>query len=127
MPGPTHSPGEVSAEGGGRLIDFPRERGSKPPPKYNSLPLQLTSFIGREREITALEQILVGEARLVTLTGPGGSGKTRLALSVATGLAGEYDDGVWWVELGSLSDPDLVGQAVASALGGARGAGTLRG
>jgi predicted ATPase len=117
MPGPTHSPGEESAEGGGQLIDFPRGTGSKPPPEYNNLPLQLTSFIGREREIAGLEKLLVGEARLVTLTGSGGSGKTRLALSVAAELAGDYEDGVWWVELASLSDPDLVPQAVASALG----------
>jgi predicted ATPase len=114
MPGPTHSPGEVSAEGGGRLIDFPRERGSKPPP--NNLPLQLTSFIGREQEITDLGKLLATEARLVTLTGPGGSGKTRLALAVASGLVEAFEDGVWWVELASLSDPDIVWQAVASVL-----------
>jgi predicted ATPase/DNA-binding CsgD family transcriptional regulator len=117
MPGPTHSPGEESAEGGGCLIDFPRQDRSKPSPKDNNLPLQLTSFVGREREIAGLEKLLVGEARLVTLTGPGGSGKTRLALAVAAELSGDYEDGVWWVELASLSDPDLVPQAVANALG----------
>ena len=115
MPDTTHPSGEVSPDDSGQLIDFPRQRGSKPPPKDN-LPLQLTSFIGREREIADLRMLLVGEARLVTLTGPGGSGKTRLALSVASGLAGDFKDGVWLVELASLSDPDLVPQAVASVL-----------
>ena len=51
------------------------------------------------------------EARLLTLTGPGGSGKTRLALAVSTGLAGRFEDGVWWVELAPISDPALVPQA----------------
>ena len=115
MPGPTHSPGEVSAEGGGRLIDFPRERGSKPPP--NNLPLQLTSFIGREREVANLRKLLVGEARLATLTGPGGSGKSRLALAAASGMVEGFEDGVWWVGLAPVSDPDLVPQTVASTLG----------
>lgn len=85
MPDPTHPSGEVSSEDSGQLIDFPRQRGSKPPPKSN-LPLQLTSFIGREREIADLKELLTTEARLVTLTGPGGSGKTRLALAVASDL-----------------------------------------
>jgi predicted ATPase len=98
------------------LIDFPRERGSGLPPN-NNLPLQLTSFVGREREVAGLVQLLAGETRLITLTGPGGCGKTRLALSAASSLAGEFEDGVWWVELAPLSDPDLVAQAVAQALG----------
>jgi predicted ATPase len=116
MPEPTHPSGEVFSEDSGRLIDFPRQDRIKPL-SNNNLPLQLTSFIGREREIADLKELLVGEARLVTLTGPGGSGKTRLALSVASGLAGEYEDGVWLVELAPLSDPDLMPQAVANALG----------
>ena len=102
MPDATHEPREVSGEGRGRLIDFPRERGSGLPPN-NILPLQLTSFVGREREVAGLVQLLAGEARLVTLTGPCGCGKTRLALSVASSLAGEFEDGVWWVELVPLS------------------------
>lgn len=76
MPGPTHSPGEEFAEGGGRLIDFPTQDRPKPPPN-NNLPLQLTSFIGREREIADLRKFLTTEAQLVTLSGSRGSGKTR--------------------------------------------------
>jgi predicted ATPase/DNA-binding CsgD family transcriptional regulator len=82
----------------------------------NNLPLQLTSFIGREREMAQIGELLDAN-RLLTLTGPGGSGKTRLALAVASEAAHSFEDGVWLVELASLSDPDLVGQAVASVLG----------
>ena len=77
----------------------------------------LTSFVGREREISEVEGALAG-ARLVTLTGPGGSGKTRLALRVAAGQEeSDFGDGVWWVGLSSLFDPNLVPGAVASSLG----------
>ena len=82
----------------------------------DNLPLQLTSFVGREREMAEIEKLLV-ESRLLTLTGPGGSGKTRLALAMASELAGRFEDGVWLVQLAPLSDPDLVPQAVASVLG----------
>jgi non-specific serine/threonine protein kinase len=82
----------------------------------NNLPLQLTDLVGRRREISEVARLLA-EARLLTLTGPGGSGKTRLALAVASELAEEYEDGVWLVELASLSDPELVPQALASVLG----------
>src|SRR5829696_3502634 len=116
MPDATHKPRKVSGEGRGRLIDFPRERGPGLPPQ-NNLPLQLTSFVGREREVADLEERLAGEARLLTLIGPGGCGKTRLALSAASRLAAGFEDGVWWVDLAPLSDPDLVAQAVAQALG----------
>ncbi|MGE5049401.1 MAG: NB-ARC domain-containing protein, partial [Deltaproteobacteria bacterium] len=78
-------------------------------------PAQLTSFIGRERE-TAIVQELLKDARLLTLTGAGGSGKTRLALEVASRVGGQYPDGVAWVELASLSNPDLVPHHVADAL-----------
>lgn len=89
----------------------------------NNLPLELTGLVGRKREISEVEGLLA-EHRLLTLTGPGGSGKTRLALAVASALVDEYEDGVWLVELASLSDPDLVPQAVASALGVREEAGT---
>jgi non-specific serine/threonine protein kinase len=82
----------------------------------NNLPLQLNRFIGRERELTAVRGLLL-TSRLLTLAGAGGSGKTRLALQVATDLLEEFEHGVWWVELAALSDPLLVSQAVASALG----------
>ena len=82
----------------------------------NNLPLQLTSFVGREREMAEVETLL-SEHRLLTLTGPGGSGKTRLALAVASGTVEGFKDGVWLVELAPLTDPALVFQAVASVLG----------
>jgi predicted ATPase/class 3 adenylate cyclase len=82
----------------------------------HNLPLQLTSFIGREKEMAAIQQML-HNARLVTLTGPGGTGKTRLALQTASGLVEQYADGVWLVELAPLSDSALVPTLTARALG----------
>jgi predicted ATPase len=82
----------------------------------NNLPLQMNRFIGRERELAVVRGLLL-TSRLLTLAGAGGSGKTRLALQVATDLLEEFEHGVWWVELAALSDPLLVPQAVASALG----------
>jgi predicted ATPase len=81
-----------------------------------NLPLQLTSFVGREAQISGVTGLL-SEARLVTLTGAGGIGKTRLALEVARQLLGDYEDGVWLVELAGLTDPELMPQAVLSGLG----------
>ena len=81
----------------------------------NNLPVPLTSFIGREREIAEVARLLAG-SRLLTLTGAGGCGKSRLALQVAGGKLGGFHDGVWLVELAPLADPVLVPQAVASAL-----------
>ena len=81
----------------------------------NNLPVQLTSFIGRENEVSEAKRLFFA-CRLVTLTGPGGVGKTRLALRIATELLEQYPDGVWWVELAPLSEPSLVPQAVATAL-----------
>jgi predicted ATPase/DNA-binding CsgD family transcriptional regulator/DNA-binding XRE family transcriptional regulator len=82
------------------------------------LPAPLTSFVGRAQELTDLRRLLP-TARLLTLTGPGGCGKTRLALQLAEDLlaTGEYPDGLWWTDLADLADPFLVPQAVASALG----------
>ena len=70
----------------------------------SNLPRQLTSFVGREQEAAEVKRLL-GKTRLLTLAGPGGSGKTRLALEVASELLGEYPDGVWFVDLSALSDP----------------------
>jgi len=81
----------------------------------HNLPAQLTSFIGRDRDLAEVRRLLF-EHRLVTLTGFGGVGKTRLALEVAAGLADEYLDGVRLVELAPLADPLLVPRAVALAL-----------
>ena len=81
----------------------------------HNLPYRLTSFIGREQEIAQLEELVTAN-RLVTLTGTGGAGKTRLAIEVASRLADTFVDGVWLVELAALSDPRLVPQTVAQAL-----------
>jgi predicted ATPase/class 3 adenylate cyclase len=84
----------------------------------NNLPLQPTPFIGREREVDAVEQLLLRqEVHLVTLTGPGGVGKTRLALQVAAELAEHFPDGTWFVSLAPISDPDLVIPAISQTLG----------
>ena len=83
-----------------------------------NLPVPATPFLGREREIEDIAELLRRrDVRLVTLTGPGGSGKTRLSLQAAAAAADDYDRGVWWVPLASLADPALVETAVAQALG----------
>ncbi|MBN1450367.1 MAG: tetratricopeptide repeat protein [Anaerolineales bacterium] len=83
--------------------------------KHN-LPAQLTSFIGRKAE-TAQLRILLGESRLVTLTGPPGTGKTRLALEVASVMLPYYRDGVFWVPLAPVNDPRLVLNSIAQHVG----------
>ena len=79
------------------------------------LPVALTSFVGRERELAEVQRLLA-TARLVTLTGAGGVGKTRLAQEVAAALGATYPHGAVWVELAPLADPALVPQTVAAAL-----------
>ena len=81
----------------------------------HNLPLQLTSFVGRERELAGLKAALE-QSRLVTLTGTGGCGKTRLALQVAAEALERYPDGAWLVELAPLADPTLVAATVASVV-----------
>jgi predicted ATPase/class 3 adenylate cyclase len=81
----------------------------------NNLPLQMTSFVGREQEIEEVMHLLE-ISRLVTLIGPGGAGKSRLALQLAADLLEEFSQGVWLVDLAALSDPELVTQSVAGAL-----------
>jgi class 3 adenylate cyclase len=80
------------------------------------LPAQLTSFIGRAAELTQLRELLA-QNRMVTLTGAGGVGKTRLAVHVAAEAAGEFGDGAWYVDLAPITDPELVPVTVARALG----------
>jgi len=82
----------------------------------NNLPMQLTSFIGRRRERTEVKR-LYSSTRLVTIMGAGGCGKTRLAIQVAADCLPEHPDGAWLVDLAPLTDPGLVSQAVATALG----------
>ncbi|QKT10822.1 MULTISPECIES: ATP-binding protein [unclassified Rhodococcus (in: high G+C Gram-positive bacteria)] len=84
--------------------------------KVGNLPSALTTFIGRRRELTAVKRLL-SSARLVTLTGIGGVGKTRLALRVAEDVRRDFADGVWLVELAELHDPELVPDTVAAVFG----------
>ena len=86
------------------------------PAGHHNLPQALSSFIGRQHEIGAVKALL-SEHRLLTLVGPGGIGKTRLALQVAGSVAADFADGVWLVELAALSDARHVPQALASTLG----------
>jgi predicted ATPase/DNA-binding CsgD family transcriptional regulator len=87
------------------------------PPRH-SLPAQLTSFVGREVELAELRRLLTAPGiRLLTLTGSGGTGKTRLALQAARGIIETYPDGVWLVELAPLAEPLSVPKAVITALG----------
>jgi len=86
--------------------------------RFHNLPAQLTPLIGRAREIQTVCSLLQHpEVRLVTLTGPGGVGKTRLGLQVATELVDDFADGVCFVSLAPISDPDLVASTLAQALG----------
>jgi predicted ATPase/DNA-binding CsgD family transcriptional regulator len=82
----------------------------------HNLPIQLTSFVGRAGELAAVERLIRSE-RLVTLTGAGGAGKTRLAAQAAAELADRWPDGVWWVDLGPVTDPALVAELTASTIG----------
>jgi predicted ATPase len=84
--------------------------------EVHNLPASLSSFVGREREIAEVEERLVAD-RLVTLTGAGGCGKTRLALEVAARMIEHFAEGVWFVDLAPLSDSQLIGQAMVRALG----------
>ena len=96
--------------------EFPPLNSLDNPDLPNNLPQQVTSFIGRETQVAEVKALL-GKTRLLTLTGAGGGGKTRLSLQVAADLLDGEGDGVWLVELASLSDPALVPQAVATVLG----------
>jgi predicted ATPase/class 3 adenylate cyclase len=89
----------------------------------NNLPLQATPFVGRGQEIETVRQIVLREdVRLVTLTGPGGMGKTRLALQTAAGVVDRFADGVFVVELGAVQDPAMIGSRIAASLGVAENA-----
>jgi predicted ATPase/class 3 adenylate cyclase/DNA-binding CsgD family transcriptional regulator len=92
--------------------------------QLTNLPIEMTSFLGREVELTKLKD-LVGKNHLVTISGTGGLGKTRIALHLAAELIDTYPDGVWLVELAALSDPSLVAQAVATSVGVREVPGTL--
>jgi predicted ATPase len=83
---------------------------------FTNLPVVSTPLVGRDRELEECASVLRG-GRLVTLVGPGGTGKTRLALQLGADVAGDFADGVFWVPLASVSDPGLVESAIAQALG----------
>ncbi len=91
-----------------------------------NLPVQLTSFVGREREIKLIAEGF-DSSRLITLTGTGGVGKTRLAVQAAADMLGSYSDGVWLCELAAVSDPASMLQALAVSLGMSAGTGALNG
>src|SRR5215204_6862573 len=107
-------PREVRGNGSGRLAAVPGRHEDASPP--NNLPSELSSFVGREKELAEVMRLLE-DALLLTLTGSGGCGKTRLALAAAGELAEGFEDGVWLVELAPLADPSHLPQAVASTVG----------
>ena len=88
----------------------------EPPEPPSNLPTRLSSFVGRSRELQEVAELVEG-SRLVTLTGPGGVGKTRLAIEVAHRLRQRFPGGVWWIDLASVSDPGLVADEAARVLG----------
>jgi predicted ATPase len=103
---------QVNADG--LATEFPPLRTLEAIP--NNLPVQVTSFVGRERELArALE--LLGASRLLTLTGPGGTGKTRLALQVAAEISDDFEDGVYFVDLSPVSEVEVVATAILHAGG----------
>jgi predicted ATPase/DNA-binding SARP family transcriptional activator len=98
--------------------------GSRPSRRQDNLPAQLTSFVGRDDELGRLGGMLggmLGETRLITLTGPGGAGKTRLSVEAAARVADQLPDGVWFVPLSPVGDAAEVPQAVLTAVGGYAG------
>ena len=113
-----------------RLLELAASRAAGEPeqperpagPALHNLPIQLTSFVGREKEMAEIKRLLTPQqptevVRLLTLTGPGGTGKTRLALQVAADLLASFPDGVWLIDLAPLADSELVPQTVARVLG----------
>jgi predicted ATPase/DNA-binding CsgD family transcriptional regulator len=110
---------QIAAWVGRSQLDTPVQAPRTQP--RGNLPAQLTSFVGRERELRTLLDLVTAN-RLVTLTGPGGIGKTRLALRLAEELQPDFQHGAWLCDLAPVSEPDLVGDATAQALGVKRSA-----
>jgi predicted ATPase/class 3 adenylate cyclase len=102
----------------GLPADFPPLKTLEATP--NNLPTQLTSFIGRDDQVREAKQLLA-RSRLLTLTGPGGTGKTRLSLAIAASVLDQFPDGVYFVPLSAIHDPELVPSAIAQALAIATG------
>ncbi len=127
-PGPRHDPGDADlsipglqsvggvTQSGADDAVTSTERADLLTAPPSNLPAAATSFVGRERDVSAARRALTS-GRLLTLTGTGGIGKTRLALRIATESARDYADGVWFVELASVADPALVSVSIATAIG----------
>lgn len=107
-------PGSSSGHGNGRV--HAGSNGAAEPAPATNLRAELTSFVGRDEDLVRIGK-LIGDSRLTTLTGPGGSGKTRLAVETARSLLGQNPDGVWLVELAGLADGDAIPHAILAALG----------
>ena len=100
----------------GDAMVSPSRRAAEPEPGRGSLPKPLTSFIGRQQELAQAKRLLRDNS-LVTLTGPGGTGKTRLCIALAGQVAAEYPDGVYFVPLAPIRDPGLVPSTIAQSIG----------
>jgi predicted ATPase/DNA-binding SARP family transcriptional activator len=110
--------GEDEVERLATVLPFEPQPSRAPASRSDNLPLQPTPLVGRGREVEeVVERVRGGKERLLTLTGPGGTGKTRIALAAGTELQGEFDDGVWFLSLAAIHDPDLVASDVAGSLG----------
>jgi predicted ATPase len=96
-------------------VEETTEKGKRPVGKKHNLPISATSFVGREKEMKEVRD-LFQKSRLVTLTGAGGCGKTRLAREIAFSLIEEYIDGVWFVNLSPITDPDFIAKSIAEVL-----------
>ena len=107
---PTEAPAQARPPGARR---GPAREGAGP---RHNLPVQLTSFVGREPELAVLDKLLAG-TRMLTLTGAGGSGKTRLALELAAKVLEQHPGGAWLVDLAAVGDPKAVPAVMASAVG----------
>src|SRR5690242_15808489 len=105
----------LAIENLGRRLADPRQAGAPDAGRWHNLPAEVNRFVGRERELAELVGRL-REARLLTITGSGGVGKTRLALRVAASMLQEFADGVWVVELATIPDDAQVASSVANAL-----------
>jgi len=123
--------GDLNDLGEHRLKDFDEPvwifqlRGDRFPPlktiSNTNLPRPSSSFVGRDREVEEIVALLQDGARLLTLTGPGGTGKTRVAIEAATTLVSNFRNGVFWVSLASLRDPALVPETIAHSIGARNG------
>jgi predicted ATPase/transcriptional regulator with XRE-family HTH domain len=116
----------IRARRSARLRQTPPSRPALPPDRAPALPVWLTSFVARDREITSIRTLLdptQSVIRLLTLTGPGGVGKTRLAVAGAATLGAAYPDGMVFVDLAPMQDPRLVTATIAEALGLREGGG----